>query len=531
VRGLRLGLPDAEVARRITEDPSFRGALGQFDRARFEQLIRAAGYTEPRFVAEQRQVLLRRQIAEALGGQIAVPKTIIEAMQRYEGEDRSIEYVVLDRTKAGEIPEPTPEALASYFEERKSLFRAPEFRKLVALTVSPAESARWITVSDEEAQQVYQQQRSRFGTPERRQIQQVVLPNMEEARTAFDRIKEGRITLEGLASEKGLKSTDIDLGLLSKNEVLDPAVAEAAFALKEGETSEPIEGRFGAALIRVTKVEPSQQRSFEQVAPQIKQDLALERGRAEMLTFHDKIEDELAAGSQLTEVAQKLGLQPQIVEAVDRSGRDAEGNPVTGLPAGTDIISSVFSSAVGVENEPVQLPGGGYLWYEVTGITPSRERSLDEVKDKAELQWRNEQVAERLQAKATALVDRLNSGSSLADAATAEGLKVETASGLKRSKPSGPLTADLIENVFRTEKGKAASGPGQDPVERVVFRVTEINVPAPNSAAADLKRTEEALQRSYADDVMTQYITRLQSDLGVSINQSALRQVVGGEAN
>src|SRR5499433_3441050 len=44
-RQLGLGLSDAEVARRIQEDPTFRGFTGQFDRSRFEQMIRSAGYS------------------------------------------------------------------------------------------------------------------------------------------------------------------------------------------------------------------------------------------------------------------------------------------------------------------------------------------------------------------------------------------------------------------------------------------------------------------------------------------------------
>ena len=37
-RQMRLGLDDAEIVRRITGDPTFRGATGKFDRGRFEQL-------------------------------------------------------------------------------------------------------------------------------------------------------------------------------------------------------------------------------------------------------------------------------------------------------------------------------------------------------------------------------------------------------------------------------------------------------------------------------------------------------------
>ena len=34
-RALRLGVSDAEIARRVTEDPNFKGITGQFDRSRF----------------------------------------------------------------------------------------------------------------------------------------------------------------------------------------------------------------------------------------------------------------------------------------------------------------------------------------------------------------------------------------------------------------------------------------------------------------------------------------------------------------
>src|SRR5215510_6311143 len=104
---LGLALSDAEVAKLITNDPAFRGPNGQFDRSRFEQIIRSAGYTEPRFVAEQRRLSLRRQLADAISGQVSVPQTMADMVSRYEGEQRSLEYVVLDRSKAGDIPPPT----------------------------------------------------------------------------------------------------------------------------------------------------------------------------------------------------------------------------------------------------------------------------------------------------------------------------------------------------------------------------------------------------------------------------------------
>src|SRR5262245_51631989 len=275
-RQLRLGLSDAEVARRITEDPTFRGVTGQFDRGRFEQIIRSAGYTEARYAAEQRKVSLRRQLAETVSGEVTPPKTMTDLVNRYEGEQRAIEYVALDRSKAGEIAAPTPEELARYFDERKTLFRAPEYRKIALIVLSTADALPWISVSDADAKERYEQQRSRYGTPERRQIEQIVFPNADEARAAADRLAGGS-SFAALAAERGLKEADIDLGLMAKAEMVDRAVADAAFALKENEVSQPVQGRFGTAIVHVKKIEPERMRSYEEVAPELKRDIATER--------------------------------------------------------------------------------------------------------------------------------------------------------------------------------------------------------------------------------------------------------------
>jgi peptidyl-prolyl cis-trans isomerase D len=528
-RQLRLGLSDAEIAKRITEDPVFRGFTGQFDRGRFEQTIRQAGFTEPRYVAEQRRVSLRRQLAESVGGELSPPQTMSELFNRYSAEQRALEYVLLDRTKAGEIDAPTEEALAQYFDGRKALFRAPEYRKVAMLSLSAQEALPWITVTDADARARYDQQRARYVTPEKRQILQVVFPSADEARAASERIAAGE-TLAAVATARGLKETDIDLGLVAKTEIVDRALADAAFALKEGEVSPPTQGRFGTVIVQVTKIAPEQVQPFEAMAPQIKGEIATERAKEEIQDKYNKIEDARAGGAQLPEIAQKLGLVAHTIDAVDRSGRDPDGGGV-GLPTGVDVLRNIFNSDVGVENDPLQLPGGGYLWYEVADIIPSRERPLEEVKDRVEARWRDDQITERLTAKAKELLDKLNAGTSLADLATAEGLKLESATGLKRGSTSEAISRDMLELAFKTDKGATNTAQGQNATEQVVFRVTEVSVPTLEAGSADAKRIADDLKRSLSDDVMGQYIMRVQNDIGVTINQAALRQVIGGEAN
>jgi len=524
---LRLGLSDADIAQRIKSDPSFRGADGQFDRARFEQLIRQAGFTEGHFIEDQRRTTLRRQIGQSVTGDMKVPMTAMAVLNQFRNEKRQIEYVALGAAEAGDIAAPTPELLAKFFDERKVLFRAPEFRKITLLTLAPSNLAKPDTVSDADAKAYYEQRKDSFGKPERRELRQIAFPNEEDAAAARERISKGA-TFDDIVKDRGMKPSDIELGTVTKSEIIDPAVADAAFGLKSGETSAPVKGRFGIALLQVGKIEPGEEKTFEQVAGPIKNEIAASRARNEIGSLRDKIEDERAAGSTLAEAAKKLGLTAVTIEAVDRSGRGSDGKPVTGLPQTPKVVSAAFANDVGVDTEALQLPNGGYLYFDVVGVTPSRERSLDEVKDQVIERWRDDEIARRLQTKADDLVGKLKAGTPFAQLANEAGLKLATASDLQRGKTGGFLPAKVIDAVFRTPKGVPASVEGDKDTERFVFRVTEIVDPAFDANSQDGKAIADTLRNSYGEDIVTEYVGRLENDFGVTVNQSAYNQAIGG---
>src|SRR2546423_5206145 len=280
-RQMRLNVSDGEIARQITNDPSFKGPSGQFDRARFDQIIRGAGFTEARFAAEQKRLTLRRELAQTLSGEMTLPKTMADALNRYQNEQRAIDYVVLDRAKAGDIAAPTPEVIAKYFEDHKGEFHAPEYRTIVVMSVAAADLAKPADVSDIDAKRYYDNNLVRFGTPERRYIEQIVFPTLEEAQAAATRLEKSELSFEALAKERGLSEKDIDLGVVTKSGIIDQAVANAAFTVKDGETSAPVQGVFGTTLIHVVKIEPENIKPFEQVAPEIKQTIATARANSE----------------------------------------------------------------------------------------------------------------------------------------------------------------------------------------------------------------------------------------------------------
>jgi peptidyl-prolyl cis-trans isomerase D len=525
-RRLGLNQSDAETMRVILSDPNFKGPNGTFDANRFQAIIRNYGFTEQRYLADQRHVSLRRQIAGTIEAGLEPSKTQLEALTRFQNEQRSIEYIKLSSAQAGTIDAPSPETLAAYFEEHKAQFRAPEYRKIDFVVVTPEEVGKWTDVSDDDARKLFDQRKDQLGTQEKRQVQQITFPTVEEAAAARKRIGSGEVTFDDLAKERKLAPADVDLGLVTKSAILDPAVADAAFALPTGEVSDPVKGQFSVALVKVSAIQPGHQPTYEDIATDLKKEIAAERARTQVASLRDKMEDERGGGASVAEAAKKLGLAAVTLDAVDRSGRQPDGQPVGNIPQGLDVVAQAFNSDVGVDNEPISYRGG-YVWFEVLGVTPPRDRTLDEVKDQVAVRWREDEIAARLSAKATELVKKLNEGGKLADEAAALGVQVETATSFRRDATLPGVPNGVVTAAFRTAKDSASQTEAAGGSQWVVFRVTDINTPAVDMASEDVKKLKDTLQRALSQEQSAEYVARLEKDIGTTINEAAVAQVVG----
>lgn len=532
-RRMGLGQSDAEIVRRIQSNPDFAGVTGKFDSQRFAQIIRQMGYNEPRYIAELRRESLRRQLVTTIGSGVEPPKSLLDALQRYRDELRSIDYVQLAAAQAGDVGEPSSEALASYFEERKALFRAPEHRKVAVVVLTPRDQAKWADVSDDDARKVFEASKARYETPEKRQVLQMVFPNADEANAARIKLTSGT-SFADLAKERGLAAADYDLGTVTKSGILDPAVADAAFALPENEVSQPVQGRFGTVLTKAAKIEPGVTASFEKVAQAIKSEMALDRARATVRDLHNKMEDERGGGASVVDAAKKVGLPFTTIEAMDRSGRTPDGGPVAGLPPTLDIVTPAFTADVGSDNDPLPINRGpgdsGYVWYDVLAITPSRERTLDEVKDRVAARWRDDQIEKRLRAKTDDMVEQLKKGARLADLAQTAGLKVDTAASFKRGATIPGVSAAGAEAVFVASKGDAGQADGTQAGQRVVYVVTDIVEPKIDLASAQTKELRDNVQRTSVDEQVNQFVQRLEQDFGSQVNATALAQAIGAQS-
>lgn len=325
-RNLSLGVSEREIARAIVDDPNFAPAgSGGFSRPYFQSLLRENGLTEAGYVTQRRSLTLRRQIADALTGSFLVPAIYNDIANRFTNERRAAVYFILPQAEFAQIEAPDEATLATYYDIVKGAFRTPARRIAEVLRVSIADIAAKIEVSDDDAKTIYENQKARFGRIEKRNLAQISFATPEAASEALARLKEGK-SFDELVESLGKKPADVDLGLVSAEEVIDPAVRAAAFALAEGATSEVVAGSFGPVILAVRAIEAGTVKSFSEVASEIKGDLARERARKAVLDLVDKVEDERAGGARLGEIATKLQITFQALPAIDRNGVDETGS-------------------------------------------------------------------------------------------------------------------------------------------------------------------------------------------------------------
>jgi peptidyl-prolyl cis-trans isomerase D len=215
------------------------------------------------------------------------------------------------------------------------------------------------------------------------------------------------------------------------------------------------------------------------------------------------------------------------IDASDRLGLSNDGTSLPALDGQNQLINAVFSSDVGVDNEAITLRSGGYIWFDVLAITPPRDRSFDEAKEKVLNAWREDDLAKRLQAKADELVQAVKSGKSIITLAGELGVEAKDAKGLKRSAQSEGLSPQAVSAAFSVPVKETTSALGNNPDERVILTVESSALGDSATALADAGRIADQMRRSLSDDYANAYVLRTQQDLGVTVNDRVRATALG----
>ena len=518
-----LSLSEDTLAQMIADNPAFHDSSGKFNRDLFRRATNEVQMREGDYIVLQNASAIRNQLTEAFATGPVLPKVFENALTQYSEEERSFSYLVITPEIAGKPAAPTDDDLKTYFEANRATYKAPEYRKLTVLALEPKDIADEAAVTDEEVTKDYDDREASYAKPEQRRVQQIVFKTQEKADEAVKSLQEGSV-FESVLVDNNITVADADLGLQSKDK-LPKALAEQAFTLPLNKTSEIIKGPFGPTMIRVTEIEPTKTTELTEVRDDIRKDLALRKAADTIIALQETVEDLRAGGASLADTADQLGYQTRTIEAIDRTGRDTKEGTVTDLPSSQKLLTEVFDTSVGDQPSPIDVGTAGYAWFEVLEVIEPRDRTLDEVREKATKDWTTAEQSKLVQAKAEDFKSRLEKGGDFVDIANDVSSEVKTTKLMKRAGTDTgfPNSATLVG--FAGDAKHVAVVDGEKPEEKILLIIAEIRglearaVKAPENLVA-------LANQGASEDLLNQLIVKLQGEYSVTQNPALIDQVL-----
>jgi peptidyl-prolyl cis-trans isomerase D len=531
IEAARLGVatPDSQVADYVRAIPSFQTG-GQFNRIILEQFLRQSDMNEAMFLQIVRDDLQRMQVIGAVRAGAAAPEMLARALFRWERERRVAQVVELPLLDAPEPEAPTEAQLTRFHANNPERFSTPEMREATIAVLSPETLLDQVEVPDEELRAAYDQRRGQFGTPERRGLEQALLPNEDAARSlaaAWASNPDFAAVTQAAAAAGG---SAVSLGTVTRDELPVPELAEAAFAAPQGGVTAPVRSPFGWHVLRVDSVTPGAQQSFDEVRNRLREEIGLERAADLAFERANRVEDAIAGGAQLEEAARRYGMAVATI-TLDLRGNDAEGAPVP-LPvpvAGRpETLRAIFTAEPGRAPRLQELrQADGFIAVELRSVTPPALRPFETVAADVRLAFLTDARRRFQEERAAALLAAVRGGQTLEAAATAAGLTSERIGPFpRRPDPAatGPaVPPELLPSLFGARPNEPTMVPTRDGF--AVAQLLEIVPPDEAAEAEGLANARRNAQAQAAEDLEAQFAQALRNRAAPRIGPTLMQQV------
>ena len=448
------------------------------------------------------------------------------------------DYVILDpEALAARVPV-TPAALASYYKANESKYLAPERRTMQLLIADLSQFAARVKVTPADARQYYQANIASYTFPERVRLAHILYKTAGDSPAQTAQAKQqAQATLDQLHhgahfADLAKKSSQDDasasqggeLGWISRGRMY-PSVEQVAFSLPAGQTSGVITTPYGFEIVKVEAHQPAHVESFDQVAPQITQQLQQQQAVAQAQHAMDQARLE-ATSTPLPEVARQYGLQFVTTPPLSRT------DPVTGIGINEEFENDVFTAALQAITPVVKVPAG-FAMAKVAAIQPPAIQPLSAVQDQVERDYRRQQ-ATTLAAQYADELHKKAASVGLKAAAASLQLKVAAspALGADGTLPDAGPISSFAPRLFALKPGQV--GPVAKIADRnieLVYQLVSLQQPPPGDFAKQAPTIRDSLLAAKQQMAFTAYADqlrdRLTKDGTIKVNDTLLKSTLG----
>ena len=444
-----------------------------------------------------------------------LPETEALTVLGFLGEKRSFAWIRLD---AGLLPEPVPaptdaELAAEHDAHAAERYTRPETRQIAYASVTADSLAAEIEIPEDELRAAYDAATDTYRVPERRALDRIGFGSAEEAAAAKARVDSGEIDFNALAAERGLKPEEVDQGLVAADK-LAPEARDAVFGTSGPGIVGPVTTPLGPSLYRINAVLAASTTPFDEVRDQLAKDRALEEAQRQIHEDTAHIEDLIAGGATLEEIASETVMQlGQVAFNSETRG---------GIADDPNFQEAALEAEVGTETDLIELEGGGLATLRVEAIEPPAVIPLAEIRDRVAADWTAARTADALGKLAVGYIGELNAGLDFSALAERLGRAPTTAGPLTRGDTAAGAPAGLVADVFAATDGAAVTRRDGDSVILAKLTGVEAFDPADGANAQVVDNLRQQHREQARDDVFALYTAALRGEAGVTVNQSLI---------
>ncbi|NTU76240.1 MAG: hypothetical protein HGA90_00235, partial [Alphaproteobacteria bacterium] len=357
----RLGLDvsDKVILSKVAANPKFRDRDGKFDMQLWRRALGKTGISERYFMDEERHQEARGLIFNALKNDLKTPQTLVDYLYRARGAKRILEVLTLAHANMNGVPAPDEAALKTFHEDHGDLFAAPETRAMTIAKLASDDAIKGLELSEEDLKNAYDSRSAELTRPEQRDLTQAVVSDEDKAKAIAEAAKTGT-PLSVAAKAKGASA--VDLKGVDEKSIL-PELYTSVFAMEEGQIEGPLKSPLGWHVVQLRKVHPSGKPSFDEVKKELRESLQKERAADAVARAVNQLDDALAAGKALEDIADGLSLRLIKIPALEANGKTPDGKDPGELPAKNDVLKVAFNQGAGETSSIIDDSQTMYVFY------------------------------------------------------------------------------------------------------------------------------------------------------------------------
>lgn len=493
---------------------------GKFDNDALTGIMREYNYTVREFEDRLQSDLLRNQLLSAINAAAPAPAGFVDALVLRETEARRISYLTVTDDLAGPAVAATPEKLKAYYKQHSAEFMAPEYRRFAAVILKAADYVDRGKASEEELRKAYEAKKAGYETPEKRTLYQITYGDEAKAKAAAEALKAGK-PFEALAVENGQSLADVTFTDVTRRDLVDPKVADAAFGAAEtGAVVGPVKGVFGQTIAQVVAITPAATKSFEEVRAEIEEETLASDSRKRLFEAIEKVETARDTGAALADAAARAGLRAVDYGPVDSFSFGTGGEIIADIPA--EILKAAFKLEEGEESEATEFDDkSGYYFLSVTETTPPALIPYEKVAAEVEAKWRASEHAGRIAGTVKTLRDAVAKGKTLKEAAAPLNRApiVET---ISRRSAGETLTEPLVEQIFAAAKGETISGPSGMGEAELVISIDDISFDVAKVSPDDVSVFAQFVGNQMTQELVDAYTNAVGADAGIKVDEAQI---------